>query len=86
MVGFNEFLKLLKALIEELAPALAVMLWNYGDAKNEESKNEARKAKTELQMELNHEKVDKANVGKSDADILHDAINSNKSESGRRQS
>lgn len=86
MVDFEKLLKALRSFIEEIAPALAVMLWNYTESKNEELKNEARKAKTDLQMELNHEKVDKENAGKSDADILHAAIDSDESKSGGGQS
>lgn len=85
MVDFEKFINALKALIEAMAPALAVMLWNYTESKNEEAKNEARKAKTDLQMELNHEQIDKENAGKSDADILHAAIDHDESKSGRGQ-
>jgi hypothetical protein len=73
-VSFSEFVKAFKGFIEAIAPALAVMLWNYTQAKDEEAKNETRKAKTELQMEINHETIDKANAGKSDADILRASI------------
>jgi len=73
-VDINALIAAIKGFIEEVAPALAVMLWDYTEAKDEEAKNEARKAKTQLQEEINHETVDKENAGKSDSDILLSSI------------
>lgn len=74
---FDDLIKAIKAFIGAIAPALAVMLWNYTESKEEELKNETRKAKTELELETNHEAVDKANDGKSDIDILESSISNN---------
>jgi phage I-like protein len=79
----SDFIKALKALIEEFAPTLAVLLWNYEEAKVDEVKNEVRKANVQLEMEFNHETVDKENSGKSDADIINSAINSEQSGNGQ---
>jgi hypothetical protein len=74
MVDINALIVAIKGFIEEVAPALAVMLWDYTEAKEEESKNEARNAKVQLELEENHETIDKANAGKSDDDILRSSI------------
>jgi hypothetical protein len=68
------FLNALRKLIEEFAPALAVFLWNYEQAKVGEATDKELQAQMELQIEKNHEAVDKKYIGRDDIDILNDAI------------
>lgn len=68
------FLNAVRKFIEEFAPALAVMLWNYEEAKVGEANNEKTKAQLELQIEKNHEAVDQKYIGRDDFAILNDAI------------
>lgn len=72
----TEFLNALRKLIETIAPALAVMIWDYEQAKLDEAKNDARDAAVQLQIEKNHEEIDAKFAGKSDADIVLDGIDS----------
>lgn len=81
-MSFNDLLAWIKALIEELAPAIAVMLWNYEERKIEEANHKAMNAELKLQLEKNHDKVDAKYADKSDVDILNDAIESGGGQSG----
>jgi hypothetical protein len=73
-MSVERFLTLLKQLIEEFAPTLAVMLWNYDQKKLGEQESKTKQAEVELQLEKNHEQIDRDNVGKSDSDIIDDAL------------
>lgn len=70
----SDFLTWIKSLIEELAPALAVMFWNFEQTKVIQANNEKLKAETSLQIEKNHESVDAKYANSSDIDIVNDAI------------
>ncbi len=54
-----------------MAPAIAVMLWNYEESKVDLYKNEALKSSVDLELEKNHEFVE--NSGVSDASIVDSA-------------
>lgn len=73
-MNLNDLLKLLKELVEEFAPALAVALWNYEESKVDEAKNEALDAKVNLELEKNHESVDEKYKDCPDIAIVNDAI------------
>jgi hypothetical protein len=70
----QQFLDWIKGLIEESAPALAVMFWDYEQSKEDEIKHEASDAQLQLQLEKNHEEIESINSGKSDNDIINEAI------------
>jgi hypothetical protein len=70
----DAFLNALQKLIETLAPALAVMLWNYEETKVEQADNAKADAQLELKLEKNHEAIDSKYADSSDADIVNDAI------------
>lgn len=57
-----------------MAPALAVILWNYQESKIEQAKNETLDAKVKLELERNHVEVDKANANLTDMDVVSNAI------------
>lgn len=78
-----QFLELLKQIIEEAAPALAVMLWNYDQSKIDQAKMQTNKVLMELQLEKNHNEIDEQNSGKSDSDIINDAISKGRSGGGQ---
>lgn len=79
----NEFLLWLKKLIEETAPAIAVMLWNYEESQVQEAKNEALDAKVNLDLEKNHESVEQKYHDCPDIAIVDDAINADNGGSGQ---
>src|SRR5579884_2404874 len=54
--------------------ALGLLLWNFEEARVQSAKAAADKAQTDLQVEKNHESVDQKYSGKSDADIVNDAV------------
>ncbi len=70
----SELFDLIKSLIEKFAPALAVAIWNYEETKVAKAESEKELAEEQLQVEKNHEAIDAANAGKSDSDIVNDAI------------
>ncbi len=70
----NVYLKILKDFIEQFAPAIAVALWNYQSEKVQAAKDEALDAQVNLELEKNHEAVDKANSNLSDMDVVSNAI------------
>lgn len=71
---FDDFLKAIKAIIEEFAPTLAVILWNYEEAKVDEAKNETLDANLKLELEKNNETINSKYVNSSDLDVIDDAI------------
>jgi carbohydrate-binding DOMON domain-containing protein len=73
-VNWTTIISAVKKFIEDNIPAIAIAFWNYEEGKITAAKNETDKVKTELQMEKNHEAVDQKYAGKSDTDILNDAI------------
>lgn len=84
-MDFEAFLKAFKKFIEQVAPALAVILWNYEEAKIEDAKDETKEEQLELTLELNHEKVDQENSGKSDLSIIESSLNGESGKGGTGQ-
>jgi len=67
-------IELLKRLVEALAPALAVALWNFEEDKVSRAKVMKQDAETNLQLEKNHEAVNAKYADSSDSSIVGDAI------------
>ncbi len=83
MEAVKVFLDWLKAFIQQLAPTLAVLLWDYEQEQIAQAKSEKEIAELALQKEKNNEKVDSENANKSDLDIVDDAIKRSKSGHGQ---
>lgn len=65
---------LIKFIIEQMAPAVAVALWNYEESKVGQARASQELAEVKLQLEKNHESVDAKYLGKSDLDVVNDAV------------
>ncbi len=70
----QQFLTWIKELIEESAPALAVIFWDYKDGQVLKEKIRAQDAETKLQLEKNKELVNEKYSNSDDDDIVRDAI------------
>lgn len=74
MMSWGSIIAAIKKFVEENIPAIAIAFWNYEESKITAAKNETDKVKTELEVEKNHEAVDQKYSGKSDSDVVNDAI------------
>ncbi len=58
--------------VKQQGPALAMLVYNWKDAKQKRAEKDKRKAEYDLEIERNHAKVDSDNAGVSDADGVNE--------------
>lgn len=74
MNWLTALLDFIKQFCKDNWQALAALFYNYEEDRVDQAKADAERANEQVQIEKNHEAVDAANAGKSDADIVNDAI------------
>lgn len=66
----QEFINLIKSIIEEFAPVLAVALWNFEESKVAAAKQDQKTAELKLKEAQNEKDVKDSVSGLSDTDVI----------------